>query len=55
MKKINILEPIQKVSEREQWMLDPKNKEILKRLKKSLEKKPTIKFSKFKKTLKINK
>ncbi|MFA5998542.1 MAG: hypothetical protein WC747_00780 [Candidatus Babeliales bacterium] len=48
-----VLEPVQQVSEREQWMLDPKNTEILKRLKKSLEEKPTIKFSEFKKTLKI--
>jgi bifunctional DNA-binding transcriptional regulator/antitoxin component of YhaV-PrlF toxin-antitoxin module len=47
-----ILEPIQQIPEREQWMLDPKNKAILKRLKTSLEEKPTIKFSDFKKTLK---
>jgi len=45
-------EPVQQIPEREQWLFDPKNKEILKRLKKSLEEKPTIKFSEFKKTLK---
>jgi bifunctional DNA-binding transcriptional regulator/antitoxin component of YhaV-PrlF toxin-antitoxin module len=47
-----ILEPIQQIPEREKWMLDPKNKDILKRLKKSLEEKPTINFDEFKKTLK---
>jgi bifunctional DNA-binding transcriptional regulator/antitoxin component of YhaV-PrlF toxin-antitoxin module len=47
-----ILEPVQQISEREQWMLDPKNKKILNRLKKSLKEKPTIRFSEFKKTLK---
>ena len=48
-----ILEPVQQIPECEQWILDPKNKEILKRLKKSLEEKPTIKFREFKETLKI--
>ena len=47
-----ILEQIQQISQNKQWLLDPKNKEILQRLKKSLEEKPTIDFDEFKKTLK---
>ena len=50
-----ILEPIKQIPEREQWLLDPQNKEILNRLKKSLEEKPTIDFDEFKKTLKKSK
>ena len=47
-----ILEPIQQIPEREKWLLDPKNKDILNRLKKSLEQEATIDFDEFKKTLK---
>ena len=50
-----ILEPIKEIHEREKWLLDPKNKDILDRLKKALSSPATIDFDEFKKTLKIKK
>jgi len=47
-----ILEPVYEVPENERWLLEPKNKEILKRLKESLKQKASVDLGSFKKYLK---
>lgn len=45
--KLIILEPIQEIPEREQWLFEPKNKALLERLKKGLEEGETVDLGSF--------
>ena len=46
-----ILDPVKEIPENEAWLFEPRNKEILKRLKQALEKPATIDLGSFKKYL----
>ena len=50
-----ILEPIQEIHEREKWLFDPKNKEIVAQLKEALRQKATIDLGDFTQYLKKKK
>ena len=47
-----ILEPIKEIPKEEQWLFDPKNKEIVDELKEALKQKATIKKGSFAKHIK---